>query len=126
MRRSFIALAGLVALAAVVAPLVFPMPAAAGAFATMGDNLKAEVVRVAGAVIIIVTALAFIPDIGRRNFAGLFLGFLALCLGAFFCVTPERAISVAESVNNTITHGAASGSGSGAPATPSAPAKSGP
>lgn len=101
------------AAAAIAGILLFPHPATAGAFAIMGENLADEATRVGG-FILIIALLFFLPDIARRNFAGLLIGFLAFCLGVFMIATPERAIGLAKSVNNTVTQGVPGGGSGGA------------
>lgn len=109
--RSIAAGAGTAVGAAVLGVLLFPPAAMAGAFAVMGENLADEATRVGG-FLLIIALLFFLPDILRRNFPGLLIGFLAFCLGVFMIVTPNRAIGLAKSINNTVTQGVP-GAGSG-------------
>jgi hypothetical protein len=113
MSRSKTALAGTATVAALAAPLLFPMTAMAGAFAIMGDNIAEEATRVGGAVLI-VALLFFLPDIIRRNFPAILMGFLAFCVGVMMVATPHKAIGLAQSIDNTVTKGInTDGSGGG-------------
>jgi hypothetical protein len=113
MSRSKTALAGTATVAGIAAPLLFPMTAMAGAFAIMGDNIAEEATRVGGAVLI-VALLFFLPDIIRRNFPAILMGFLAFCVGVMMVATPHKAIGLAQSIDNTVTKGInTDGSGGG-------------
>jgi uncharacterized membrane protein YgcG len=106
------ALAGTATVAAIAAPLLFPMTAMAGAFAIMGDNIAEEATRVGGAVLI-VALLFFLPDIIRRNFPAILMGFLAFCVGVMMVATPQKAIGLAQSIDNTVTKGINTGGSGG-------------
>jgi uncharacterized membrane protein YgcG len=75
-------------------------------------NIAEEATRVGGAVLI-VALLFFLPDIIRRNFPAILLGFLAFCVGVMMVATPHKAIGLAQSIDNTVTKGINTGGSGG-------------
>lgn len=62
---------------------------------------------------LIVALLFFLPDIIRRNFPAILMGFLAFCVGVMMVATPHKAIGLAQSIDNTVTKGINTGGSGG-------------